>query len=187
MNWTRCKRCAQAGFVVAVACILHSGCTSSTAGVSNHPDQAWDPGIAPAPVLDTSPGEPLDGSPLPSDREMQDRAAGVGREVTSASSPGFSLDIELDNEPRFHVLSERDLGPAEAMTPPVESQGPEVVALLTPSLIYLTGQDRVPVDLQITFKPLTWDDLDAWEKTGLVVSYASSVVGAAYFLYSLFD
>ena len=187
MNWTRCKRCAQAGFVVAVACILPLGCASSTAGVSNRPDQDWDPAMPAAPVLDSSPGEPLNGSPLPSDPGMKDRAAGVGLEVASAASQVFVIDIELGGEPRFHVLSERDLGAAEVITLPAESQGPETVALLTPSLIYLTGQDRVPKDLQITFKPLTWDDLDAWEKTGLVVSYASSVVGAAYFLYSLFD
>jgi hypothetical protein len=41
--------------------------------------------------------------------------------------------------------------------------------------------------MRIYLRPLTWEDLDPWEKTGLVVTYASAVFGAAYLLYSLFQ
>jgi len=187
MERTGWKRCAKAGLVVAVACILPLGCASSAVGVADRPDQDWNPATPAAPEVDTLPGEHLDASPPLSDPGMQERAAGIDGEVTSSSSPVFVLDIELGGEPRFHVVSERDLEPAEMIMLPADSQDPEVAAALTASLTYMTEQNRVPASLQITFKPLTWDDLDAWEKTGLVVSYASSVVGAAYFLYSLFN
>lgn len=187
MQRTPWNRCAQAGLVVAVACILPLGCASSTIGVTDRPDQDWNPAIPSAPEADTLPGEHLNESPPPSDPGTQDHAAGIGLEVASASSPVFVLDIEVGGEPRFRVVSERDLGPAELITLPADSHDPEVAAALTASLTYMAEQNRVPASLQITFKPLTWDDLDAWEKTGLVVSYASSVVGAAYFLYSLFN
>ena len=187
MQQTPWKRCAQAGLVVAVACILPLGCASSTVGVTDRPDQDWNPATPAAPEVDTLPGEHLDESPPPSDPGLQDRAAGVGLEVASAASQVFVLDIELEGEPRFRVVSERDLEPAEVITLPADSHVPEVAAALTASLTYMADQNRVPEGLQITFKPLTWDDLDGWEKAGLVASYASSVVGAAYFLYSLFD
>jgi hypothetical protein len=187
MKRTRWKRCAQAGLVVAVACILPLGCASSTAGVADRPDQDWNPAIPSAPEVNTLPGEHLNESPPPSDPGLQDRAAGIGQEGVTAASAGFALNIELGGEPRFRVLSERDLGAAEVIVLPAESHGPEVAASLTSSLIFMTDQNRVPESQRITIKPLTWDDLDGWEKTGLVVSYASSVVGAAYFLYSLFD
>ena len=187
MQRTRWKRRAQAGLVVTVACILPLGCASGTAGVADRPDQDWNPAMPVAPEVDTLPGEHLDGPPPSSDPGTQDRAAGIGLEVASAASQAFVLHIELGGEPRFRVLSERDLGLAEVITLPADSQGPEVVAALTGSLTYMADQNRVPESLQITFKPLTWDDLDGWEKAGLVASYASSVVGAAYFLYSLFD
>lgn len=187
MERTGWKRCAKAGLVVAVACILPLGCASSTVGVADRPDQDWNPAMPAAPEVDRLPGEHLDESPPPSDPGMQERAAGIDGEVTLASSPVFVLDIELGSEPRFRVLSERDLGAAKAITLPADSHDPEVAAALTANLTYMAEQNRVPASLQITFKPLTWDDLDAWEKTGLVVSYASSVVGAVYFLYSLFD
>jgi len=187
MERTRWKRRALAGLVVAAACILPLGCTFSTACVPNRPNQDWNSAMPVAPEVDTVPGEHLDESPPPSDPELQDRAAGIGLEVTSAASQVFVLDIELGGEPRFRVVSERDLATAEVITLPADSQGPEVVAALTASLTYMTDQNRVPEGLRITIKPLTWDDLDGWEKAGLVASYASSVVGAAYFLYSLFD
>jgi len=187
MQRTPWKRCVQAGLVVAVACILPLGCASSTVGVADRPDQDWNPAMPAAPEVDTVPGEHPNESPPPSDPGTQDRAAGIDGEVTSASSPVFVLDIELEGEPRFRVVSERDLEPAEVITLPADSHDPEVAAALTASLTYMADQDRVPEGLQITFKPLTWDDLDGWEKAGLVASYASSVVGAAYFLYSLFD
>ena len=187
MQRTPWKRCVQAGLVVAVACILPLGCASSTVGVADRPDQDWNPAMPAAPEVDTVPGEHPNESPPPSDPGTQDRAAGIGLEVASAASQVFVLDIELGGEPRFHVVSERDLEPAEMIMLPADSQDPEVAATLTASLTYMTEQNRVPASLQITFKPLTWDDLDGWEKAGLVASYASSVVGAAYFLYSLFD
>jgi hypothetical protein len=187
MERTGWKRCAKAGLVVAVACILPLGCASSTVGVADRPDEFWSPAIPSAPEVDTLHGERLDASPPPSDPGMQERAAGIDGEVTSASSPVFVLDIELGSEPRFRVLSEQDVEPAEVITIAADSHGPEVAAALTASLTYMADQNRVPASLQISFKPLTWDDLDAWEKAGLVASYASSVVGAAYFLYSLFD
>jgi len=187
MQRTPWKRCAQGGLVVAVACILPLGCATGTVCSGNRPPQDWNPAIPSAPEADTLPGEHLDGPPPSFDPGTQDRAAGIGLEVASAASQAFVLHIELGGEPRFRVLSERDLGLAEVITLPADSQGPEVVAALTGSLTYMADQNRVPESLQITFKPLTWDDLDPWEKAGLVASYASSVVGAAYFLYSLFD
>jgi len=173
--------------VVAVACILPLGCASSTVGVADRSYQDWNPAIPSAPEADTVPGEHLNESPPPSDPATQDRAAGIGLEVASAASQVFVLDIELGGEPRFRALSERDLEPAEVITLPADSHGPEVVTALTASLTYMADQNQVPEALKISFKPLTWDDLDGWEKAGLVASYASSVVGAAYFLYSLFD
>lgn len=187
MQRTRWKRRAQAGLVVAVACIFPLGCASSTGSVAERPDEYWDPAIPAAPEVDTLAGEHLDESPPPADPGPQNRAASIGLEVASAGSHVFVLDIELGGEPRFRVLSDRDLGAAEVIVLPADSQGPEVAAALTASLTYMADQHRVPESLQITFKPLTWDDLDGWEKAGLVASYASSVVGAAYFLYSLFD
>jgi hypothetical protein len=187
MQRTPWKRCAQAGLVVAVACILPLGCASSTVGVAHHSYKDWNPAMPAAPEADTVPGEHLDESPPPSDPATQDRAGGIDGKVASASSPGFALDIELGGEPRFRVLSERDLEPADVITLPAESHGPEVAAALTANLTYMADQNQVPEALKISFKPLTWDDLDPWEKAGLVASYASSVVGAAYFLYSLFD
>jgi len=187
MKLTRWKRCALAGLTVTAACILPLGCASGTVGVADRPDQDWNPAMPAAPEADTVPGEHLNEPPPPSDPGMQERAAGIDGEVTSASSPMFVLDIELGGEPRFRVVSERDLEPADVITLPADSHDPEVASALTASLTYMAEQNRVPASLQITFKPLTWDDLDAWEKAGLVASYASSVVGAAYFLYSLFD
>ena len=187
MQRTPWKRCAQSGLVLTVACILPLGCASSTVAVADRPDQDWNQAMPAAPEVDTVPGERLDESPPPSDPGTQDRAAGVGLEVASAASHVFALDIELGGEPRFRVVSERDLEPAEVITLPAGSHDPEVAAALTASLTYMADQDQVPEALKISFKPLTWDDLDPWEKAGLVASYASSMVGAAYFLYSLFD
>ena len=190
MKRTRRGRCLQTGLVVAVACILPLGCASGTAGVALSPDQDSNP-VPVAPGVETPPGEHLDGPPPPSDSGTQERAAGPGLEVTSASSRGFALDIDLESEPRFRVLSLRDPGTSEVITLPTEPHDPETAASLTANLVFSPDQDRVPEGLQITFKPLTfkpltWDDLDGWEKTGAVLSYTSSVVGAAYLLYWLF-
>ena len=185
MKPTRCERCTQAALVVAIACFLPIGCASSTAGVGVSPDQNRNPAIPAVAEEETSPGERPDGPP-PSDPGMRDRTAAAEPEVAPAPSPGFALEIDLEGEPQLRVLAEEDLGAAEAIVRPAGSLDSRVAASLTGALRFSTDQNRVPEGLRIYVRPLAWDDLDPWEKTGLVVTYASSVFGAAYLLYSLF-
>ena len=187
MKQSRWTRCAQAGLVGVVACILPLGCASSTSVFATTPEQNTRPTVPASLEVDIVAGEHLDGSPPSSDLGRQDRAASIGRDVTPASSSVFTLDVELGREPGFRLFPGGDLGPTEMIPHSAELSCPKPTVSLLASLTYVTDQDRVPEGLQITFEPLTWDDLDGWEKTGLVVSYASSVVGAAYLLYYLFN
>jgi len=155
MQRTRWKRRAQAGLVVAVACILPLGCASSTAGVADRPDQDWSPAMPVAPEVDTLPGEHLgriDAARRPANAGPRSghRPGGCVSRLTSVGPRHRAR-----GEPRFRVLSERDLEPAEVITLPADSHGPEVAAALTASLTYMADQNRVPESLQITIKPLT--------------------------------
>jgi len=63
------------------------------------------------------------------------------------------------------------------------ASGPEG---LSAALAWNAG-DRTPDGLHFDFSVKTWDDLDGWEKTGLVMSRASAAAGIGYLLYQLFD
>ncbi len=185
MKPTRWERRTQAALVVAIACFLPMGCASSTAGVGVSPNQYRTPAIPTVAEEETSPGDRPDGPP-PSDPGMRDRTAAAEPEVPPAPSPGFALDIDLEGEPQLRVLADGDLGAAAAIVPPAASPAHDTTVRLTADLSYLTDQNQVPEGMRIYLRPPAWDDLDPWEKTGLAVTYASSIFGAAYLLYSLF-
>lgn len=180
------ERYSKTGLIIAVAFILPPAYPSSTFGLAEGAQETAQE-TAVAVEAQAAPSEELDSLPPPSRPDFEDRKASACLVVPLALPRAFTLDVQLGREPRFRLFSERDPRPAEMPSLPPRSPGPVLGASLTASLTFMTDQTGVPEGLQMSFRPLTWDDLDAWEKAGLVVSYTSAVVGAAYLFYSLFD
>jgi hypothetical protein len=113
--------------------------------------------------------------------------------ATESSGHGFALDLEhLDPAVvgRFRLfpeLAERSPGGAgrSLELSPTLVIGP--TSGIDGALIFTVDGRPVPEGLQTSFRPLTWADMDPWQKTGQVVATASAVAGAAYLLKSIFD
>ena len=88
---------------------------------------------------------------------------------------------------RARSTSFRPWAPAVRGPPASPSSPPPSPAEGLSAALAWNGRDEVPDGLRFDFSPRTWDDLDGWEKTGLVVSGASAAAGLGYLLYQLFD
>lgn len=172
--------------VPTIACLLVAGCTSSATTIGSAAQNEKKATPAPTPEGDGTPARIPDEAPVIDELTAQSPHSVGGRAEEHATTRGFSLAIELSAEPRFQVFSSEDLGTAAASAPAAGSVRPGAAPPLNADLSFVADPNRVPPGMRLTLKNLRWHDLDAWEKTGLIFSYASSAVGAAYLLYAIF-
>ena len=54
-------------------------------------------------------------------------------------------------------------------------------------MVFTANQSEVPEHMRISLKPRTWDELDGWEKAGVILGEAASIAGAAYIISRIVD
>ncbi len=99
--------------------------------------------------------------------------------------------LTFDASPQFHLFRGLAVAPepwrrgagaaAGGMAPHVAV--PQLSPLRLAFALDDVGRPRLQV---VDLRPVSWDDLDGWQKMGLVLSYASAAAGAGYFVSRLF-
>lgn len=121
-------------------------------------------------------------------------AARAGDDGSGSESRPLSLELgtmTFDASRQFHLFAgvavapepwQRGTGIAVGATPP-HLTVPQLSPLRLAFSLDDVGRPRLQV---VDLRPLSWDDLDGWQKMGVVLSYASAAAGAGYFLSKLF-
>ena len=109
----------------------------------------------------------------------------VSNESSTSARP-FTLGLEcLDFEgPQgFRVFPGMQSGEAPGWVFAAEEQPSVLSKSLEPS----AAGNVLPDHMRMTLRERPWDELDPWEKAGLVMSHTAVADGVEYLLYRIFD
>lgn len=132
--------------------------------------------------------------------EVAGPAAEVWRGEEAAAPPAFALDLEavaFAPPGRFELFAgEGEWGDGlerlgafagRAAENPPPGMDPPLALALRPVLVFDFAEPGAAEAPLFKIDRKTWDELDTWEKIGLVTSYASAVAGAVGLALELVD